>query len=241
MTGMRLLVGARTDLGKRRSTNEDAYFVDEASGVFAVADGMGGHRAGEVASRLAVEEIGRFVAHLRDEVSLHDLEEAFQIANRAVYLQSLDDPNCHQMGTTLVVAVLREDRLLVGHVGDSRAYILSESSLTRLTNDHSLVFRLIQERRITEVEAKNHPGRGVVTRALGMDIVLEVDLQELPYAGETLLLCSDGLTDMLRDEDIRAILVKTVHPQEACEMLVEAANNAGGVDNVTVLVVRGWK
>lgn len=236
---MQLSVGVKTHPGRKRSNNEDAYFVDESKGIFAIADGMGGHRAGEVASRLAVEEIGRFAADVHDEVTPDQLEQAFQAANRAIYLRSLDDPDCHRMGTTLLVAVVREDRLILGHAGDSRAYIRLESGMKRLTDDHSLVFRLVQERRLTEEEARTHPGKGAVYRALGMDAVVEVDLQEFPYAGEMLLLCSDGLTDMLRDPEIEAVIEGAGHPEQACEMLVQAANDAGGVDNVTVVMVQG--
>jgi PPM family protein phosphatase len=229
---------AKTDVGKKRSNNEDAFFVNETRGIFAIADGMGGHKAGEVASRLAIEEISKHLEGLSSVISLEDLEKAIEAANRVIFVESQTDPALEQMGTTVVVARVEDGRLLLAHVGDSRAYLLAGSGLKRVTADHSFIYELIQEGEITEEEARKHPLRGVLLRALGMYATVEVETLELPYHGELLLLCTDGLTDMLRDKEIEQILRSLPDAQEICDFLVAKANEAGGKDNITVITVR---
>ena len=236
---MGLIAGGKTDPGEKRPNNEDAFYLDEKRGLFIVADGMGGHRAGEVASETAIEEIKKLVRQSGTLRTPDDLQRAIDSANQAAYLKSLESPDFHGMGTTLVVAQITNGKLLLAHVGDSRAYLLGERGLERLTEDHSVIYQYIKEGRITEEEARKHPRKGGILRALGVEKFVEADTKELPYNGETLLLCTDGVTDMLRDEEIEEILKNNPDPRQACEQLVEKANQAGGWDNITVIVAKG--
>ncbi len=235
---MAIAAAAMTDVGKRRPNNEDAYHIDDARGIFVVADGMGGHLAGEVASRIAVEVVRSTLEQRRNGISRRVLKEAVEAANLEIYRRSHQDRSLDHMGTTVVVAVVGNGHLLLAHVGDSRAYLLTEEGLQLLTDDHSLVFQWLKAGRISAEEARCHPQRAGLLQALGMDVEVEVDLQQVPYNGETLLLCSDGLTDMLRDEEIEEILRCQPDPAQACQALVQEANAAGGRDNITVVVAR---
>ena len=195
---MRLITGAATDVGRVREGNEDAYLVDDATGLVAVADGMGGHRAGEVASATALEALRAAITHGRP------LRESMQDANEAVFTKSLTDEELRGMGTTLTAATLvTGGTVLVGHVGDSRAYLLHDGELRQVTVDHSLVEELVREGRLTADEAAVHPQRSIITRALGVDASVEVDVYPVELApGDRLLLCSDGLTGMVQAETI---------------------------------------
>ena len=236
---MKLSVGAKTDTGMLRSNNEDSLLVDSERRLYIVADGMGGHQAGEVASHLAVEVIQSSLESRSYPLTGTDLKEAIEWANARVLEESLKDPDKHGMGTTAVVLVItNDDHVLLGHVGDSRAYALTSRGLKQLTEDHSVVFQLVKEGKITEAEARFHPGRGALLRSLGVHQDVEVDIMESTLAFESLLLCTDGLTEMLTDEQIERILRDTPDPQKACETLVRHANDAGGRDNVTVIVVK---
>jgi len=237
---IRLEVGANSDKGKLRINNEDAFCVEQDRVFFIVADGMGGHQAGEVASTLAVDEISRLLAPLADgQITLKDLEMVVEEANKIVYQKSIEDPSLYGMGTTVVVSVIREGRLLLAHVGDSRAYMLTQKGLKRLTNDHSLVFQLISQGEISEEEARLHPRANTISRALGINPAVEVETKEIAYSGELLILCTDGLTDMLKDEEIEKVLMEQADDlQEACDILVKEANEAGGRDNITIIAVR---
>jgi serine/threonine protein phosphatase PrpC len=230
---MRLVVGAATDVGRVRDGNEDAYLVDDAIGLVAVADGMGGHRAGEVASATALEALRAAVSSGRP------LREAIEDANEAVHSKSLTDPSLHGMGTTLTAGTLAAGgTLIVGHVGDSRAYLLHDGELHRLTTDHSLVEELVRDGRLTVDEAAVHPLRSRITRALGVDASVEVDIAPVELTpGDRLLLCSDGLTGMVQPDEIAAALRREDDPTRAAIALVDAANAAGGEDNITVVVV----
>jgi protein phosphatase len=230
---MRLVVGAATDVGRVREGNEDAYLVDDTIGLVAVADGMGGHRAGEVASATALEALRAAVAGGRP------LREAIEDANRAVYGKSLTDASLRGMGTTLTAGTLAAGgTLIVGHVGDSRAYLMHDGELRRLTTDHSLVEELVRDGRLTADEAAVHPQRSIITRALGVDESVEVDVYPVELApGDRVLLCSDGLTGMVQPETIAAELRREDDPDRAATRLVDAANAAGGEDNITVVVV----
>jgi serine/threonine protein phosphatase PrpC len=224
-------VGAATDIGLVREGNEDAYLAEDP--LFAVADGMGGHRGGEVASRLALETLESLFK--RGEGAL---PEQVQEANRAVFERSSSDRAVAGMGTTLTAAVVEDDRVRLAHVGDSRAYLLRDGELRMLTEDHTLVHRMVQQGEITEAEAERHPQRSVVTRALGVELSVPVDEVVVDLRpGDRLLICSDGLTSMVDDGSIARVLVDVLDPQLAAEALVRAANEAGGVDNVTVVVL----
>jgi protein phosphatase len=230
---MRLLIGAASDVGRVREGNEDAYLVDDAMGLVAVADGMGGHRAGEVASATALEALRAAITSGRP------LREAIEDANRAVFTKSLTDTSLRGMGTTLTAGTLVSGgTVLVGHVGDSRAYLFHDGELEQVTIDHSLVEELVREGRLTADEAAVHPQRSIITRALGVDESVEVDVYPVTLSpGDRLLLCSDGLTGMVHADTIAATLRREDDPARAAQQLVDAANAAGGEDNITVLVV----
>ena len=228
---MRIATGVSTDIGRVREGNEDSYLVEPP--LFAVADGMGGHRGGEVASQLALETVERLFLEGRGTLS-----EQIREANRAVFSRSSEDRKVTGMGTTLTATMIDEGVAHVAHVGDSRAYLLRAGAFRQLTEDHTLVGRMVRAGEITPAEADVHPHRNVVTRALGQEADLEVDEVDLGLLdGDRLLLCSDGLTNMVAEEQIQAILTSTADPQEAADRLVRAANRAGGLDNITVLVL----
>jgi serine/threonine protein phosphatase PrpC len=228
---MKVTAAAASDVGLVREGNEDSYLT--LAPLFAVADGMGGHRGGEVASQLAVETLQRTFREGQGE-----LPDQIQEANRAVFERSVTDRQVAGMGTTLTVALLEDDRIRLAHVGDSRAYLLRSGELSLLTEDHTLVHRMVQEGEISEEEAETHPQRSVLTRALGVDIAVEVDDETLVVQpGDRLMLCTDGLTSMVRGDEIERILRDARSPAEAAEQLVRAANRAGGADNTTVVVL----
>ena len=234
---MRLKHGACTDVGMVRVSNEDAFTAEGE--LFVVADGMGGHNAGEVASALAVATLRSGVrSGLRDPATLREL---VQQANTAIYTASLDDSAQAGMGTTVTaMAVIpgEEPRVMVANVGDSRTYIFRGGRLDPISVDHSYVQELVNEGIITRDEARTHPRRNIVTRALGIDRTVMVDVftQEV-RTGDRLLLCSDGLVDEVSDADIARVLGQHSDPQECAEALVMVANTNGGRDNTTVIVV----
>jgi serine/threonine protein phosphatase PrpC len=226
---------AASDAGRTRRRNEDAYAVEPP--LLVVADGMGGARAGEVASRIAVAAFREF--HEADAMEPEArLAAIVQEANRRIYERAAADVNASGMGTTITAALVEGDRVAVGHVGDSRAYLLREGTFEQLTDDHSLVADLMRSGQLTPEEAEAHPQRSVITRALGTDPDVDVDTFSLELkAGDVVLLCSDGLTTMLSDEDI-AELVARPSLGEAAKALVSAANRRGGEDNITVVLAR---
>jgi PPM family protein phosphatase len=230
---VRFAEGYRTDVGRGRPENEDNLLVDREHGLYAVADGMGGHRAGEVASATAIETLKE--AYLGGR----RLDEAVAAANAAVYAKGADDASMRGMGTTLTAIALEgEATALLGHVGDSRAYLMRGGSVTQVTDDHSLVEQLVREGRLTPEEAQNHPQRAIITRALGIDAEVEVDTYRIDLRpGDRLLICSDGLTNMLSDDTIAATLRRHADPQQAADTLVDMANQAGGDDNITVVIL----
>jgi len=230
---MNFAVGARTDVGRGRPANEDSVLVDHEDRLYAVADGMGGHRAGEVASATAIDALK---AAFADGVPL---DQAVVEANAAVFEKASGNLDLRGMGTTLTAAALLDDRrVLLGHVGDSRAYLMRDGGVTRITEDHSLVEQLVREGRLRPEEAASHPQKAIITRALGIDPEVEVDTYPLDLLpGDRLLLCSDGLTNMLTDRAIAGILRRQPDPQLAADVLVDMANEAGGDDNITVVVI----
>jgi protein phosphatase len=223
---------AETDPGRRRRRNEDAYVVDPP--LFAVADGMGGPRAGEVASRLAAAAVK---AEAADGGGAERVVALIQAANRSVYQRSSEDEQTSGMGTTMTVALFDETEVTIGHVGDSRAYLARGGELEQLTDDHSLVAELVRGGKLSPEEAENHPQRSVITRALGTDPDVDVDVFAVqPEPGDVFLLCSDGLTTMLDDDEIlRVIQQHHDNLKQAAKALVRAANGAGGEDNITVV------
>ena len=230
--------GGATDVGRVRQNNQDSYLVDNDERLYVVADGVGGHRGGEVASATAVDTVKDSFSYR----NLIGLIEAVLRANRAVWERSQADPNLRGMGTTLTaVALVEEDgeeRLAVVNVGDSRAYLLQQGELSQLSEDHSLVEEMVREGRLTREEADVHPQRSLITRALGLDPDVEVDnWQLLPNEGDRILLCSDGLTNEVSDSVIASILRRLADPDEAAAELVSQAKTNGGSDNITVVVV----
>jgi len=223
-----------TDAGRKRRRNEDSYVLEPP--LFAVADGMGGAQAGEVASRLAVDAFREF--HEADELEPEKRVTAIiQEANRRIYERAREDTQASGMGTTVTAALVGEESVSIGHVGDSRAYRLRGGQLEQLTDDHSLVADLVRGGRLTPEEADVHPQRSVITRALGTDPEVDVDAFTFEAEpGDVILLCSDGLTTMLTDEEIVAIVGRAKSLEHAAKQLVKAANRRGGEDNVTVVL-----
>jgi PPM family protein phosphatase len=225
-----------TDTGRQRNANEDSFFT--RASVFVVADGMGGAQAGEVASKAAAESFDREPPQAPPEQILRQTIEA---ANRTIHEHARDDPDLAGMGTTITAAIVdpESEEVAIGHVGDSRAYRLRGGRLERLTRDHSLVEEMRRKGQLTDAEAEDHPQRSIITRALGPEPEVEVDVQTVPaQAGDVFLLCSDGLTTMLGDEQIARILARATSLQAAVRALVDEANRAGGRDNITVVAFR---
>ena len=230
---MKIAAGVATDIGKVREGNEDSYLVDPPLFLFAVADGMGGHRGGEVASHLALETVESLA-----RAGTGTLAEHVHEANRTVFERSQRDRHVTGMGTTLTAARIVDGAVYLAHVGDSRAYLLRAGAFRQLTEDHTLVNRMVKAGEITADEAEVHPHRNVLTRALGTEADVEVDEAEVPLMdGDRLLLCSDGLFGMVTEDQIQAILETEPDPQHAADRLIRAANRAGGVDNITALVL----
>lgn len=234
--------GAATDTGRVREGNEDFLLADRAAGVFVVADGMGGHRGGEIASHLAVKTLEQ---RLRSNKRLTTdmVVAAVQEANEALVTRASEDPDLRGMGTTLCALVLvnsdeEEELLGLVNVGDSRVYLLKDGELEQITEDHSLVATLERQGRLSKAEAAVHPQRNILTRALGIDSKVMVDSWEIrPIVGDRYLLCSDGLFNEVDDSRIAATLRRLADPDEAAKELVRLANEGGGRDNITVVVV----
>jgi len=234
---MALRFGMKSDVGKKRTNNEDSYRIIIDRGIFVIADGMGGHRGGEVASSIAVRIICEQLQEITERIEENDIREALFAANKRIFETALKDPSLFRMGTTAIVTVIQNHEALIGHVGDSRVYRLIRGELERITTDHSLVFQLVSEGKLTEAEAKDHPNRNALLRAIGVDRSVDVDCIVLEELGDRLLMCTDGLTEMVDDTVIRTILDTTDDPQDACNELVDTANENGGIDNTTVIVI----
>ena len=225
----------RTDVGRQRSANEDSLMVNPP--LFAVADGMGGAKAGEVASAVAVEAVEG--ATESGESTETELANIVRQANRRIYDLAVADESRRGMGTTLTLAKVHGDEVSLAHVGDSRAYLLREGELEQLTRDHSLVAELERSGQITPEAAEHHPQRSIITRALGPEPDVEVDTYTLAGRdGDAFLICSDGLTSMISDDEVASILRSAGSLDEAADELVRAANQSGGKDNITVILFR---
>jgi PPM family protein phosphatase len=226
----------RTDTGRQRNANEDSYFT--RAPLFVVADGMGGAQAGEVASKAAAES---FAAELPEAPPERLLEETIEGANRTIHELARKDPGLAGMGTTTTAAIvdLDAETVAIGHVGDSRAYRLRGARFEQLTRDHSLVEEMRRKGQLTDAQAEDHPQRSIITRALGPEPEVQVDVQTVPALdGDVFLICSDGLTTMLDDDAIARILGRATSLQAAVKALVDEANRAGGRDNITVVAFR---
>lgn len=236
---MNVAVGVQTDVGRVRKGNEDSYLLEAP--IYAVADGMGGHIAGDVASATAVSVISEGIdAQPPEDGSA--LANLVSRANDAIWEKARSDPSLRGMGTTCTLLMIDGDVAHIAHVGDSRAYLLRDGSFRQLTEDHTLVERMVREGRLSAEEAANHPQRSIITRALGVDSNVQVDVLEEPLAkGDRILLTSDGLTGMVEPDEIARVLDGEEDPQAAADRLVAMANDAGGEDNVTVLVLHVGK
>lgn len=232
---MNVSVGAKSDVGRVRKGNEDAMLVDAP--LFVVADGMGGHLAGDVASATAIETIQQS-AQERPPKEPSDLESYVRAANKAIWSKAVDDSQLQGMGTTCTLLFLDGGTAHIAHVGDSRAYLLRDGEFSQLTEDHTLVERMVREGKIEREEAARHPQRSIITRALGVESDVEVDLSTFEVTeSDRVLLCSDGLSSMVDDKTIEALLRDAPAAEDAARELVEAALEAGGEDNVTVVVL----
>ena len=225
--------GARSDVGLVRGHNEDSFLL--RTPLFMVSDGMGGHAAGEVASSIAVETVGEQAPGTADDVLLGASVEAANMAVIEAAEQGIGKPG---MGCTATAVLIEKNKMAVAHVGDSRAYVLRQGTLVRVTHDHSYVEELVDSGQITADEARTHPSRSIITRALGSDPDMYADHFSLEVNdGDRIILCSDGLSSMISDAEIESLAVSSVTPQQAADNLVSAALTAGGADNVTVVVI----
>lgn len=243
----------RTDIGLVRKVNEDSFLSEKLDGVentylHIVADGMGGHNAGEVASSMAVQEVEVYIKENIEELKLGDKEiqdlirNAIMHANDKVYKTSIIKSNCLGMGTTLSMVLAKDNRIYIGHVGDSRVYLVREKTITRLTEDHSLVAELLKAGSIKPEEADNHPQKNVITRALGTEYTLEPDISQCDMkSGDFILICTDGLSNAVNEEDIVYTITNTSDIDEACGLLVSKAKENGGYDNITAVVIQMCK
>ena len=236
---MRLVFAAATDVGRMRKNNEDSYLSSKP--VAAVADGMGGHSAGEVASAIAIEELAALGSRgpwENETAATDDLKQAILRANRRIREMAASDRKLNGMGTTLVALLEDGDMVHVANVGDSRGYLLRQGELSQVTVDHSLVQELVDDGRLSPEDAERHPQRSVITRALGIDPEVEFDLFTYKLQiGDRLLLCSDGLSDVVEPTQIRNVLLRVRNSHQAARKLVTVANEQGGPDNITVIVV----
>jgi serine/threonine protein phosphatase PrpC len=248
---MKIISFGGTDQGKRRNNNEDAYLLDDERGLYAVADGIGGSEGGEVASHIAVESLAEAVVNLIQEKEQTAppgaarttgsestlLRQAVTVANNEIQHAQDQHPELAGMGTTLVTLLFRKEVACIAHVGDSRAYLLRSGEFKQLTEDHSFVADQVRSGVMTPEQAKSSPYRHMITRALGTADEIQPDVaQQRVQKNDKFLLCTDGLTEMVADEDIGRILAAAA-PREAVQQLLAAANNAGGVDNITAVVV----
>ncbi|SES66188.1 protein phosphatase [Natronincola peptidivorans] len=236
---------AITDVGRVREINEDNYCIYENGvALYMVADGMGGHKSGEIASSIAIDSIkNHIIRYLTDEFEEPAIKgvifEAFNRANQEIYDKSANNFDCEGMGTTVTMALIIQGKLFIGHVGDSRAYLLRNSELEQITQDHSLVAELVRNGSITEREALKHPQKNIITRCLGTDESVKADIFSLDFVeGDMLILCTDGLTNFVDKEEIKRAILEKEDCMEGCSYLVSLANQRGGYDNITVVIIK---
>jgi protein phosphatase len=238
-----------TDVGLKRGHNEDNYLINEELNLYVVADGMGGHAGGEYASAIAVNTCEEVVTSLEAdgvsidsddpvEITRHKLSQSIRLAGRRIFEKAKEQPEYHGMGTTVVTVLMRATNAYIAHVGDSRVYLMRDSKIQQVTEDHSLIAEKIRHGLITPEEAKNHKMRNVITRSLGYQEDVEVDLSVRAIRrGDHFLLCSDGLSGLVEDEEMQNAMLE-MRPQAAARMLVELACERGGDDNITVVIAR---
>jgi serine/threonine protein phosphatase PrpC len=236
----------KTDKGLVRSNNEDNFYLDEKLGLLVVADGMGGHASGETASKLTVNVVRDYFHGTYKKIVNYDhayseatnrLNSAIRLANQAVYEAAQSSPKLKGMGTTVAAVLLTGNRLSIAHIGDSRVYLIRAGHVNQLTDDHSIVNEQVKRELITKEEAAHSEIKNILTKALGIRAEVEADLDELTVFGDDILfLCTDGLSNMVEEDDFLDIISMEGNPAAACEALVKAANKNGGKDNITVIV-----
>lgn len=232
-----------TDVGRRREMNQDYMFTSETAvgklpNLFIVADGMGGHKAGEYASRFTVDTMVDIIKNANTKEPVAAIGQAIKEANRLLLKEAKTDESKAGMGTTVVAAVLMDKTLYAANVGDSRLYVLNQDTITQITRDHSLVEEMVRLGEMDKADAKDHPDKNIITRAVGVAPELEIDFFETEVNdGDIILLCTDGLTNMIEDEDIRRIILSQRDIVERTEKLIETANQNGGRDNITVVLL----
>jgi protein phosphatase len=243
----------RCERGICRNTNEDAIFIFDSQygclpNLYILADGMGGHKAGEIASSSAIEFFCEYihenrVVMLKENYEYLDIiKKAILFANDKIYNKSKTDEDFEGMGTTFVVASILNNKLLVENIGDSRLYIVRDEEIIQITVDHTYVMELLKKGKITETEVFNHPNKNAITRAVGTEEKLDIDTFEIElHKNDIIMMCSDGLTNMLTDTEILDIVLKSDTIEEAAKMLVDQSNENGGVDNISVILINGFK
>ena len=238
-------VSALTDVGLVRNNNEDSFYksTDFDLPLFVVADGMGGHNAGETASKMAIEIVKKYFVENKNSLNsekrlISIIKDSIKEANEKIYKLSKDDKLCSGMGTTITLAYILGGKIYIGHVGDSRAYIINNSHICQITEDHSLVQELVKSGSITIEECKTHPQRNMITRAVGTSEDIEVDIIIKTFnQNDILFICSDGLSNMVNDNDIIHIFNNESLIKKACENLIKKAKDNGGKDNITVIAI----
>lgn len=239
-------IGVCSDVGRIREVNQDSYYYSEDSKfpLYVVADGMGGHNAGEIASSMAIEAIKETFIQKKDALENNRIEiplfinEVLVKANENVLNQAVRVEAYKGMGTTTTMLYLHENIAYIGHLGDSRAYLLSDDRIIQLTQDHSLVAELVRKGSISEEEAANHPQKNIITRALGTQKEVKIDILTRDVKkNDFILLCTDGLTNMVSEEKMKETILMSDSVQEACERLIDLANESGGLDNTTVMII----
>lgn len=225
-----------SDVGMRRERNEDSYLINKEIPVFAIADGMGGHVGGKFASHLAIQTIEEILSGMDNEDLTTCLKNSIKEASRRIYLEAKKDPSLKGMGTTSVVMIFRNNKVYIANVGDSRAYLVRNGKITQLTEDHSLVGEQLRAGVISEYAARGHKLKNIITRSVGFQEDVEIDIMvRILQDGDKYLLCSDGLTNMVSDDEILDVVMGNPI-EEACHILVDMANARGGDDNITIIL-----
>lgn len=233
-----MIIQSYSHIGEVRDKNEDSILADPALNLAVVADGIGGHEAGEVASAIAVSLLSEQIRENSGAFSTDILKEAFFQANHAIYTLAKEDDSKHNMGTTMTAAWFNNEQILLVHVGDTRAYLISGDTITQLTDDHSVAGELVKKGNITPEQAGSHPQRNVLTRSLGTDTLVKVDeITQSWKNGDYLLLCSDGLYDLVTDQEILETMLNGGGSASACQELIKKALFKGGFDNISVIIV----
>lgn len=241
-----MISAAYSDIGKKRLANEDSYFVSEFTkniGYIIVADGMGGHRGGAVASKMTVDCIKSCFDknfEWKNEGDIKNLlKNAIELANKTVYASAKEDSYLLGMGTTVVLCIVENDNLYIANVGDSRLYHITQDKINQVTKDHSVVQELIDLGEISEKEAENHPNKNLITRAVGTNAEVEIDFYKFKAkSGDMIVICTDGLSNMVGKDEIKSIVTSEIDLKDAVKKLVDRANERGGLDNITVAAVK---